>query len=641
MRFDDRFLDDIRARLNISDVVGRRVTWDRKKSQPSKGDYWACCPFHNEKSPSFHADDRRGRYHCFGCGQSGDIFRFLGETEGVSFPEAVERLASEAGIALPERDPEAEKRAQKRGSLYEVMDLANEFFHQSLQSAQGAEARNYLRDRGLPMAIQQEFGIGFAPDSRNALKQFLSSNNVSQEDMVEAGLLIAGPDIAVSYDRFRNRVMFPIADARGRTIAFGGRALSADVPAKYLNSPETPLFSKSYVLYNHHRAREPVHHGAPLLVVEGYMDVIACAAHGLNGAVAPLGTALTEEQMQLLWRMNDSPVLCFDGDAAGFKAAGRAADMALAQLKPGKTTRFVLLPDGQDPDDLLRNSGRDAMDSFIRTAKPLSDMVWSRETENGVFDTPERRAELEERMRSLTRIMTNDTIRRHYEQEFRERLQAFFGSPAKRGQSNRSGGFLGKSGMGRAKGRHAGFSASRSLSQSPLVSSFGGGNAAAVISPRNAVLLMTMVNHPILLDRHDEAFSALQFDQGELNRLHQVLVGLLADDPEQNPAAIKDGLVRRGYETLLRRLEHTLASCRLWQTREQADPIDAEEGWKQALALHEKSAVLREELRAAERALNEEGTEASFARLVEIQHNLERTDHVQALIEGFGALSGQ
>lgn len=638
MRFDDRFLDDIRARLNISDVVGRRVTWDRKKSQPSKGDYWACCPFHNEKSPSFHADDRRARYHCFGCGQSGDIFRFLTETEGVSFPEAVERLAGDAGLSLPERDPEAEKRAQRRGSLYEVMDLANGFFQQALQSADGAGARRYLRDRGLSQAIQQEFGIGYAPDSRNALKQFLASKDVSQDDMVEAGLLIAGPDISVSYDRFRNRVMFPIADARGRCIAFGGRALSADVPAKYLNSPETPLFSKSYLLYNHHRAREPVHHGAPLLVVEGYMDVIACAAHGLEGAVAPMGTALTEEQMQLLWRMNDSPVLCFDGDGAGFKAAGRSADMAMTHLKPGKTVRFVLLPDGQDPDDLLRSAGRDAMDNFIRSAKPLSDMVWSRETENGVFDTPERRAELEDRIRSLTRIMTNDTIRRHYEQEFRERLQAFFGQSSGKGSSKRSGGFAGKA---KAGGRKAAFSVSRSLSQSPLVSSFAAGNHSSIISPRNAVLLMTMINHPVLLDRHDDAFSTLQFDQGELNKLHQVLVGILAEDPEQNAAAIKDALVRRGYETLLRRLEHTLASVGLWQAREQADPIDAEEGWRQALALHDKGAVLRDELRAAELALNEEATEANFARLVEIQHDLESNEHIHALIEGFGALSGQ
>lgn len=639
MRFDDRFLDDIRARLNISDVVGRRVTWDRKKSQPSKGDYWACCPFHNEKSPSFHADDRRARYHCFGCGQSGDVFRFLTETEGVSFPEAVERLAGEAGLSLPERDPEAEKRAQRRGSLYEVMDLAQGFFQQALQGADGAEARRYLRDRGLSLAVQKEFGVGFAPDSRNALKQYLAAEGVSQDDMVEAGLLIAGPDISVSYDRFRNRVIFPIADARGRCIAFGGRALSADVPAKYLNSPETPLFSKSYLLYNHHRAREPVHHGAPLVVVEGYMDVIACAAHGLEGAVAPMGTALTEEQLQLLWRMNDSPVLCFDGDAAGFKAAGRSADMAMAHLKPGKTVRFVLLPNGQDPDDLLRAAGRDAMDKFIRSARPLSDMIWSRETENGVFDTPERKAELEDRIRSLTRVMTNDTIRRHYEQEFRERLQAFFGQSAGKSTSRRSGGFSGKPKAG--SGRRTSFSVSRSLSQSPLVSSFAAGGASTAISPRNAVLLMTMINHPTLLDRHDDAFSTLQFDQGELNKMHQVLISILAEDPEQNATAIKDALVRRGYETLLRRLEHTLASVGLWQTREQADPIDAEEGWRQALALHEKGAVLRDELRVAELALNAEATEANFARLVEIQHDLESNEHIHALIEGFGALSGQ
>ncbi|MEH6728028.1 MAG: DNA primase, partial [Hyphomicrobiales bacterium] len=317
---------------------------------------------------------------------------------------------------------------------------------------------------------------------------------------------------------------------------------------------------------------------------------------------------------------------------------GRAADMAMTHLKPGKTVRFVLLPNGQDPDDLLRSAGRDAMDTFIRSAKALSDMVWSRETENGVFDTPERKAELEDRIRGLTRIMTNDTIRRHYEQEFRERLQAFFGQTSGKGSSRRTGGFGGKT---KAGGRKASFSVSRSLSQSPLVSSFAAGNASSVISPRNAVLLMTMINHPILLDRHDDAFSTLQFDQGELNRLHQVLISILAEDPEQNPTAIKDALKRRGYETLLHRLELTLASVGLWQTREQADPMDAEEGWRQALALHEKGAVLRDELRVAELALNEESTEANFARLVEIQHDLESNEHIHALIEGFGALSGQ
>ncbi|MBL4646141.1 MAG: DNA primase [Hyphomicrobiales bacterium] len=651
MRFDDRFLDDIRARLNISDVVGRRVTWDQKKSQPSRGDYWACCPFHNEKSPSFHADDRRSRYHCFGCGASGDIFRFTTETQGISFPEAVERLAGEAGIALPERDPEAEKRAQKRGTLYDVMTLAEQFFLESLQTAAGAQARNYVRDRGISPGIQEEFGVGFAPDSRNALKQYLAGKGVPQEDMIEAGLLIAGPDIAVSYDRFRNRVMFPISDARGRIIAFGGRALSADVPAKYLNSPETSLFSKGHILYNHHRAREPVHHGAPLIAVEGYMDVIACASFGLEGAVAPLGTALTEDQMQLLWRMNDSPVLCFDGDAAGFKAAGRAADLALAHLKPGKTIRFALLPDGQDPDDLLRAAGVDAMQTIIRMAKPLSDMVWSRETENRIVDTPEKRAELEERIRFLARSIPNDTIRRHYEQEFRDRLSAYFGHSQGQNQGKNKGrqygsqkgsfsGKFGSKGFG-GRGKRSGLSVSRSLAQSPLVSSLSIGPASTKISPRNAVLLMTLINHPILLDRHDETFSALQFEQGEINRLHQKLIGLFADDPEQTSASLRAGLGRAGFEDLLARLDGTLAACRLWQANAAADPIDAEEGWTQALALYDRAAVLKQELRLVERACVEHESEENFERLVEVKQAIANDDNTQAMIEGFGALSGQ
>ncbi|MEL6785688.1 MAG: DNA primase, partial [Pseudomonadota bacterium] len=254
MRFTPAFLDEIRDRIPIADIVGRRVTFDRKKSNQAKGDFWACCPFHGEKSPSFHCENAKGRYHCFGCGVSGDHFRFLTELDGLSFPEAVERLADEAGVPMPAVDPQAAEREKKKATLYDVMGLAVEFFREQLQSPAGAKARAYLRERGLSPAIQQEFGMGYAPSSRSALKEYLGGKGVEKAQIEACGLVVFGPEIAVSYDRFRDRIMFPILDARSRPIAFGGRALSADVPAKYLNSPETDLFSKSHVLYNYARA---------------------------------------------------------------------------------------------------------------------------------------------------------------------------------------------------------------------------------------------------------------------------------------------------------------------------------------------------------------------------------------------------
>ena len=380
MRFSDGFLDEIRQRLPISQVVGEHVIWDKRKSQPGRGDFWACCPFHGEKSPSFHADDRKGIYHCFGCGVTGDHFRFLTEKAGMSFPEAVEKLAGMAGVPMPARDEREEQRAEARRSLYDVMELATQYFEAALAHNVGARARGYLFDRGVPVPAQTRFRIGFAPDSRNGLKEHLAANGVTAQEMIDTGLVISGEDIAVPYDRFRNRVMFPIADFRGRIIAFGGRALSADVPAKYLNSPETELFHKRSTLYNGQTARTAARDGKPVVVVEGYLDVITSVMAGFEGTVAPLGTALTEEHLQLLWRMSEAPILCFDGDAAGIKAAERAADLVLPLLKPGMTVKIATLPDGLDPDEIILQQGRDAFAAVLERATPLSEMIWTMET---------------------------------------------------------------------------------------------------------------------------------------------------------------------------------------------------------------------------------------------------------------------
>ena len=405
MRFTPQFLDDLRARLPVSEVVGRRVKLKRA------GREWkGLSPFQQEKSPSFTVNDQKGFYHDFSSGKHGDIISFLMETEGVGFTEAVERLAAMAGVSLPAATPEAARHEQRRKTLYDVMELAAKFFADTLASRNGAKARGYLGDRAISPAVQLQFRIGYAPPDRFALKEHLGSHGIPVEDMVEAGLLVSGDDIPVPYDRFRDRVMFPIADLRGRAIAFGGRALEKDVAAKYLNSPETPLFHKGDNLYNLAPARLATHNGAPLVVVEGYVDVIAMVGAGFAASVAPLGTALTENQLALLWKMADEPILCFDGDKAGQKAAWRAADLALPHLKPGKSLRFALLPEGQDPDDLARSGGRAAIEEVISAARGLADVIWSREIEGGSFATPERRAALEARIGELSAGIRDEVV---------------------------------------------------------------------------------------------------------------------------------------------------------------------------------------------------------------------------------------
>src|SRR5271155_927831 len=406
MRFTPQFLEELRARLPVSEVVGRRV-----KLKKAGREWRGLSPFQQEKTPSFFVNDQKQAWFDFSSGKNGNIFDFLMQTEGVSFPEAVERLANMAGLPLPAVSPDAARHEARRKTLHDVMELAAKFFADTLASRNGAKARGYLGDRAI------------APAERFALKEFLGAQGIPVEDMVEAGLLVSGDDIPVPYDRFRDRVMFPIADLRGRVIAFGGRALEKDAPAKYLNSPETPLFHKGDNLYNYAPARLATHNGAALVVVEGYVDVIAMVGSGYPASVAPLGTALTENQLALLWKMADEPILCFDGDKAGQKAMWRAADLALPHLLPGKSLRFALLPEGQDPDDLARSGGRGAIEEVIGAARGLADLLWSREIEGGSFATPERRAALEARIGELASGIRDEIVRRYYRQHLAELLQ--------------------------------------------------------------------------------------------------------------------------------------------------------------------------------------------------------------------------
>ncbi|MBC7132501.1 MAG: DNA primase [Roseovarius sp.] len=420
------FLDELQSRLSLSQVVGRKVLWDNRKSNPARGDMWAPCPFHQEKTASFHVDDRKGFYYCFGCHAKGDAISFVRATENVDFIEAVRILAAEAGMAMPERDPQAQKRADRREQLTEVMEQAVRFFGLQLRSGAGEAARDYLTRRGLGEEMRARFELGFAPGGWRALWDHLTGKGVAPGMILACGLARESTKGGQPYDVFRGRIMFPIRDARGRCIAFGGRAMDPGDGAKYLNSPETELFDKSRTLYNLGPAREAAGKGQPLIVAEGYMDVIALVAKGFEAAVAPLGTAVTEHQLQRMWRMADEPLMALDGDRAGFNAALRVVDLALPLLEAGKSLRFVLMPEGQDPDDLLRAGGAPAMQALIDTALPMVELLWRRETEGRRFDSPERKAALERACREATARIRDATVRGFYERALKDlRWQLF------------------------------------------------------------------------------------------------------------------------------------------------------------------------------------------------------------------------
>jgi DNA primase len=659
MRFTPQFLDELRARLPVSEVVGKRVKL-RKAGREWKG----LSPFQQEKTPSFTVNDQKQFYHDFSTGKHGNIFDFVMETEGVSFPEAVERLASMAGMPVPAATPDAERHEQRRKTLHDVMELAAKFFSDTLASRHGAKARGYLADRAISPATQLQFRLGYAPGERFALKEHLGAQGISTDDMVEAGLLVGGDEIPVPYDRFRDRVMFPIADLRGRVIAFGGRALEKDVAAKYLNSPETPLFHKGDNLYNLATARQAAHDGASLIVVEGYVDVIAMVTSGFAGAVAPLGTALTENQLALLWKMADEPILCFDGDRAGQKAAWRAADLALPLLKPGKSLRFALLPEGQDPDDLARSGGRGAIEEVIAAARGLSDVLWSREIEGSSFATPERRAALEARIGELGNGIRDEVVRRYYRQDFSERLQRTFAPETARGGYGRGQFGRGKgaesprrftprapAGGGRfspATGAAPGLArgpyqaASPQLALSPIMR-----GQRSALSRREALILQTLINHPWLLHDHLEEVAALELAHPEAHKLRAGIIAAFANDHHHSPDAeeqaekMRADLEKGGFLPILQRVERAITTQAVWGVQTGAARDDVLATWHQLVSLHRQWHSLLRELKDAELALGEDASEAHMAWLRDIKARMAEADGTEALIEGFGELSGR
>jgi DNA primase len=649
MRFPPQFLDELRARLPVSEVVGRRVRL-KKAGREWRG----LSPFNKERTPSFFVNDQKSRWFDFSSGKNGNIFDFLMLTEGLSFPEAVERLAAQARLPLPKISREEEAREERRKTLHDVVELAAKFFEATLAARAGAKARGYLADRGLDAATQLKFRLGYAPPERFALKEHLGKEGISSEDMVEAGLLVAGDDIPVPYDRFRDRVMFPITDLRGRVVAFGGRALEKDAQAKYLNSPETPLFHKGATLYNIAAARVAAHKGSAVVVVEGYVDVIAMVNAGFDATVAPLGTALTAEQLVLLWRMTDEPTLCFDGDAAGRRAAYRAVDVALPLIKPGKSLKFASLPEGQDPDDLVRSGGREAINEVVGAARPLSAMLWLRETEAGAFDTPERRAAFEARIAEVTAAIGDDSVRKHYRREFEDRLRRLFDGdrrpqprPARGRMANSEWRMMNRRGKPSAPRQGSPpvrpFSrgepyvvASAQLASSPVHR----GHRAA-IPRREALILQAAINHPWLLHEHLEELAGVEFRHAEAARVKSELIDIVAHGGAPDGDAMAAELARRGLSEVAGRLGKAITTPSVWGAQPDAAPEDVLTTWKQLVALHRQWHSLVKELRDAEQALGQDATEANYSWLQDVKARLSVLDGTEALIEGFGASSGR
>ncbi|MGE0260678.1 MAG: DNA primase [Alphaproteobacteria bacterium] len=524
MAFPPGFLDELRSRVSLADLVGRRVRLARRGREHS-----GLCPFHNEKTPSFYVVEDKGFFHCFGCGAHGDAIGFVMRADNLDFIEAVERLAGEAGIAVPQQTPQERERAQRQKTLLDALAAAAGFYEAQLWRPVGAPARDYLTRRGLDEETIRRFRLGWAPEDRQSLRRTLGGD-FPEALLCEAGLVRIPEDGGTPYDWFRGRVMFPIGDRAGRIIAFGGRALGDEQP-KYLNSPDTPVFEKGRNLYGWAAARANLARDpdSAVILVEGYMDVIALHRAGFGGAVAPLGTALTDAQLHELWRLAPEPVLCFDGDAAGQRAARRALVRALPLLQPGRSLRFAELPFGEDPDSLLRTAAPGAFARVVAAACPLSEMLWRAELNAGAVDTPERRADLERRLMTQAGLIADRSVQNEYRRFLRDRLFGFARAAAP----------------------------ARRVHRRPVVRS---GAAAADVAPplpppsgrRNRELVLGIfIAHPALIDEWVEDLAAIEFPEPELDNLRRSILQVAHAGPGLDAQTLRQHLALCGHAPTL------------------------------------------------------------------------------------------
>ena len=623
MRFTPEFLDELKNRITLSDVVGRRVKLVRAGREFS-----GLCPFHSEKTPSFTVNDQKEFYHCFGCGAHGGAIDFVMGTEGVEFPDAVERLAGEAGMELPKFSREDVEKQKERSTLYDVMEAVTGWYESQLSAQVGSQALDYVKNRGLKPEIVSKFRMGYAPNRRDGLKQAMLSRKFSEAQLIETGMLIKPEDGRDSYDRFRNRLMFPIADKRGHVIAFGGRALEKDAKAKYLNSPETSLFHKGHNLYNFQTARQAAYDTGTILVVEGYMDVIALAQFDIAYAVAPLGTALTEDQMKLLWKMADEPVLSFDGDKAGQRAATRAAERSLPLLSPGKSLRFVLLPSGEDPDSLVQKEGRKAMEGLIDMAKPLVDTLWGHLLSGADTSTPERRAGLETKVFAALGDIADEKVKKLYMSEYGRRLKDLFWQiqASARKSSGAKGG-----------GKMARWTEKKSEIGTTAIGR--GGGMSAVTARLEELLLLTMVHHPELLVTHLEDFADISFTAPKLVALQEALLDLAHERDVLDFEAVSTHIEGAGLTPEMYEVISLIGQD--WFVGPEAALADAETGFVHTLARYQRIGPALEEFRQAEQEFGRDMSEQNQMRFMAAKQAFEELLGNEATIDHYGLASNR
>ena len=524
------FLEELRARISVSQVVGRKVSWDMKKSNQSKGDMWAPCPFHQEKTASFHVDDRKGFYYCFGCHAKGDAISFVKETENVNFIEAVEILAKEAGLQMPQQDPLAKEKSSYRDELFKIMELSVRFYQRSLSSAKGERAREYIKSRQLTSKIIDDFELGFAANNRTDLFDYLSDKNIPEQHVIDTGMCLRPDDGGTVYDRFRDRIMYPIRDSRGRCIAFGGRAMSKNARAKYLNSPETKLFDKGRSLYNFSTARAALNSQSSLIVAEGYMDVIALSQANFKASVAPLGTAITKDQLTLIWRISPEPVIALDGDRAGIGAAYRLVDVALPLIETGKTIKFALMPEGYDPDDLIKERGRDAMQNFVDQSISLADLLWRRETDGFSFNNPEARADLDKRLDLALSNIRDRQLKYHYQQHFKDlKWDAFTKKSGKKSSAIQDN------------------TSARTAVKGSFIANSDKKN---FISLKEKVILAILVKYPNLIERYKEKLMAMEW----IYKDHVLIVDEILNNGHLEHEEILENLQNKFGDKLIEKL---------------------------------------------------------------------------------------
>jgi DNA primase len=606
VKFDERFLDEIKSRLRPSDVIGRTV-----KLRKQGREFVGLSPFTKEKTPSFYVNDDKGQFFDFSSGKTGDLITFLQETERLSFTEAVERLAAEAGMALPAQDPRAAEQEKQRQGLSDWLELAAQWFEAELRRPVGREARAYLDRRGLPESEWPRFRLGFSPAGRTALKDYLVAKGARPQALVEAGLLIAPEEGGQPYDRFRDRIIFPIADPRGRIVSFGGRAMDPQARAKYLNGPETVVFHKGANLYGLAEARKmlaaaPTGETPPLAVVEGYMDVIACQRAGVP-AVAAMGTALGEEQMELLWRHHPEPTLCFDGDRAGRQAAARLIDRALPLLKPGKSFKFAIVEGGKDPDEVLREQGAAALKAQLAQTMPFVEALFVRERDLEPLDTPERRAGLKRRLRQAASQIADQDLGPAYREALLQRLDGLFAAnrPARGGDFDRAGG---RAGSRRGKDGFAppftpeGKAAAKRLAEG--------------LDARAAALALAALRDPAVLDdRLEDAFTAGGFGEPALSQLVKEIIRLRLDAEHLDSATLRRHLASCGFSALLTDIERAAASSGAPIIKEDVSLDARKSQWSRGFAALSRAAALDDAIASAKGALGGRDEMAVLERL--------------------------